>query len=183
MRPIRIRTAQPEDASGIARVHVDSWRTTYRGIVADDVLEQLSEERRSAFWRRAIGDPGSTGLHFVAVDDEDGVVGFASGGPERDRIDGYSGELFAIYLLSTHQRRGIGNQLVARVATGLVHAGHSTMLVWVLADNPSRHFYAALGGRAVANKPIDIGPDTLEEVAYGWRNLDALIQRLDSRMS
>ena len=183
MRPIRIRTAQPEDAPGIARVHVDSWRTTYRGIVADDVLERLSEERRSAFWRRALGDPENCGVHFVAVDAVDGVVGFASGGPERDGITGYSSELFAIYLLSTYQRRGIGIQLVARVATGLAAAGHSTMLVWVLADNPSRHFYAALGGRAVANKPIDIGPDTFEEVAYGWQNLEALIQRLDSGMS
>jgi hypothetical protein len=45
--------ACPDDAEAIARVHVDSWRTTYQGILPDEVLAGLSVERRRAFWAKA----------------------------------------------------------------------------------------------------------------------------------
>ena len=45
------------------------------------------------------------------------------------------------------------------------------MLVWVLADNPSRHFYEALGGQYVSAKQIEIGGAMLDEVSYGWRDI------------
>jgi hypothetical protein len=41
-----IREAAPADAPGIARVHVDTWRTTYQGIVPDQFLARLSYEAR-----------------------------------------------------------------------------------------------------------------------------------------
>ena len=41
-----IRLARVEDAPGITRVHINSWRTTYKGIVPDKVLANLSFERR-----------------------------------------------------------------------------------------------------------------------------------------
>ena len=179
MESIRIRPAEPGDARGIAHVHVESWRTTYRGIVADEVLARLSEDDRAAFWRGVLDSSNSPGHLYVATDDDIGVVGFASGGPERDRVANYSSELFAIYLLSSHQRRGLGQRLAAAVARGLALDGHSSMVVWVLARNPSREFYAALGGRLVASKAVEIGPDTLEEKAYGWQDLGALIRRLE----
>ncbi|WP_306428702.1 hypothetical protein [Robertmurraya siralis] len=40
-----IREATLSDAEGIAKVHVDSWRTTYKGIVSDVFLEQLSYKK------------------------------------------------------------------------------------------------------------------------------------------
>ena len=43
---VTVREAVPADARAIARVHVDSWRTTYRDIVPDSVLSQLSYEER-----------------------------------------------------------------------------------------------------------------------------------------
>jgi hypothetical protein len=44
------------------------------------------------------------------------------------------------------------------------------MLVWVLADNPSRRFYEALGGAPVRTQHIEFGGTLLEEIAYGWRD-------------
>ena len=40
-----VRDAQIEDAPAIARVHVDTWRSAYRGIVPDDHLDAMSYER------------------------------------------------------------------------------------------------------------------------------------------
>jgi len=42
-----IRKAKLDDATGIAKVHVDSWRTTYKGIIPDDFLNNLSYEQRT----------------------------------------------------------------------------------------------------------------------------------------
>ncbi len=41
---MRIREARLEDASAIARVHIDAWRETYQGIIPDTYLAQLSYE-------------------------------------------------------------------------------------------------------------------------------------------
>ena len=49
-----IRPATLEDAPAIARVHVDTWRTTYAGIVPDEHLAKLSYERSQAL----AGAPG-----------------------------------------------------------------------------------------------------------------------------
>lgn len=159
-----IREARPEDAAGIARVHVDSWRTTYRGLVPDDVLANLRTDERENNWVGILRDQ----TKFTYVADEGGIVGFVNGGPERSRTVDYDGELYAIYLLESHQRRGLGRELVRAFAARLAKEGFRSMLVWVLVDNPHRAFYESLGGVEVKRKKIRIGGATLDEVAYGW---------------
>jgi hypothetical protein len=48
------------------------------------------------------------------------------------------------------------------------------MMVWVLADNPSRAFYERLGGEPLAEKLIEWAGVQLVEVALGWRELAGL---------
>ncbi|MBI1881100.1 MAG: hypothetical protein HYR94_23215 [Chloroflexi bacterium] len=43
-----MRLAQPADAGGIARVHVESWRTTYAGTIPADFLAGCSGADYSA---------------------------------------------------------------------------------------------------------------------------------------
>jgi hypothetical protein len=45
---------------------------------------------------------------------------------------------------------------------------------WVLAANPSRAFYAALGGQRVDEKSVTLGGVQLVEVAYGWPDIRGL---------
>ena len=170
-----VREARCADAAGVARVHVESWRTTYRGIVPDDFLAGLSVEQRERHWARVLC--GAGGGEFVYVAEEDGqIVGFASGGPERSGDPIHKGELYAIYVLNTHQRRGLGRSLTRAVAERLARGGMRSMLVWVLAANPWRRFYEALGGRQVYVKPVEIGGITLDEVAYGWTDVTRLVE-------
>src|SRR5712671_4158526 len=98
-----IRPATKDDAAEIARVHVATWRSAYRGLLPDDFLASLSEAHYTDRWRRVIGD-GSNRV-FV-VEGPDGVDGFASGGRERAGETGYAGELYALYVLEEAQRRG-----------------------------------------------------------------------------
>lgn len=177
-RSITIRAANPDDAAGIARVHVESWRTTYRGIVPSEYLERMSPERRERFWGSVIAQADSPALVYVAASPSGEVLGFAYGGTEREGNASYTGELLAIYLLEQQQRLGVGRRLFASVVEELLRHGHASMLVRVLRDNPSRGFYERLGGQYVAEKPIDIGGTELIEVAYGWSDLRTLSEQV-----
>ena len=90
----------------------------------------------------------------------------------------YRGELYAVYLLEAHQRRGVGRRLACAVAHGLLSAGFESMLLWVLEENRrARRFYESLGGEQVGRKNIEIGGAALVEVSYGWRDITGLAGR------
>ena len=177
----RVRSATPADANAIARVQVDTWRTTYGGIVPDAHLATLSYRHRESVWRRIISQKRSDDSQFVAETDAGEVVGFASGGRELAGDREYDGELYAIYILAPHQRLGVGRRLVAAVVERLIDASFNSMLIWVLQDNPACRFYAALGGSPVRNRIITIGGADLAEVAYGWQDLALLRRNLHRR--
>src|SRR4051812_25159541 len=163
-----IREAQPADAPGIARVVVDSWRSTYRGLMPDDVLDNLSYERRTQLWAEALADPENS--IFVAETPTGEIVGVASGGPDRPDALGYAGELYAIYLLAAYQGQGLGRRLTAAVAQRLAERGLTSMLVWVLASNPARRFYESLGGTPLPEREMSLGGVSLTLAGYGWRD-------------
>jgi GNAT superfamily N-acetyltransferase len=165
-----VRWAELSDAPAIARVHVATWRTAYRGLLPDDFLASLSEASYADRWKRGIGD--ITTRVFIA-EDETGPVGFASCGPERAGEDGFGGELYALYVVDHAQRQGHGRELVRAVVGGLRELGFEDMIAWVLRDNSSaRGFYERLGGCLIRAQPTTIGPALVHEVSYGWRSLD-----------
>ena len=90
---------------------------------------------------------------------------------QRSGDSDYSGELYALYVLPGQQRKGVGRRLVEAVTERLVQSGHDSMSVWVLEQNPARGFYVALGGRQLGTKDVQIGTQTLVEVAYGWSDI------------
>ena len=170
-----IRDARPEDAPGIARVHVATWRTTYRGLLPDSLLDGLDEERRWAWWDGLLSGTADPGRVVLVAEAQGMVVGFASGGLPASPVAGYERELWALYVLAVWQGRGIGRRLVGTLASKITATGTSSLSVWVLAGNPAERFYAALGGREVARKTDRIGGFPVEEVAYGWRDCSCLI--------
>ena len=49
--------ARVDDAAGIAQVNVQSWRETYRGLMADDVLDDPElPSMRERFWTDILTD-------------------------------------------------------------------------------------------------------------------------------
>jgi L-amino acid N-acyltransferase YncA len=162
-----VRAARIEDADRIAYVQVESWKTTYRGIVPDTYLASLSPESRTDSWK----DQLNRGSLILVAEDEAGVFGFASGGALRDSIPGYDAELYAIYLLQQKQKQGLGRTLVRRLAEALRGRGYRSLVVWVLERNPSLGFYTCLGGVPVLTKEIQIGGAQLTEVALGWSDI------------
>jgi len=176
-RMFQIREAHRKDAPGIARVHITSWQTSYRGIVPDETLDNQSLERRQGYWEQVIAgeEAGSEAFQFVFVaeNDQGEIVGFASGGKSRQETLPFEGEVYAIYLLEAFKRQGIGERLVRAAMDKLLAEGVRSMMLWVLADNlPGRRFYEKMGGRVVMEQLFTLGGKELLEVAYGWEKLE-----------
>ena len=113
-----IRRAELNDAAPIARVHVDSWRSSYQGLLPDAYLDTLSEIRVAASWSEILKRRNRSGATFVADAEAEGVVGFADCGPERGGPPA-TGEITTLYLLDEWQQRGLGRRLVATAARHL----------------------------------------------------------------
>jgi len=190
---IVVRAAKVEDAPGIARVHVDTWRSAYRGIVPASFLAGLSYQTSRVRWEKFIAE--SEGVEtgrfgrfiLVAEHPADGIVAFVSAGPSRTAgtLTGTQappvGEIYTLYVLQAHQRRGIGRRLVGRAARRMAGQGVRSVILWALTENPYRDFYSSLGGRAGARQVQRIGGADLEETAYVWPDIGELIARTDPR--
>ena len=163
---IAIEPAQVVDAWDIAAVHVRSWHETYPGLIPPAVLARLSADRLALDRARVIdrGDP------TLVVRIDDAVGGFASGGSAR-RQRGFDGEIYELYLLREHHRRGIGRALFKAMVGRLGALGHASFMLWVLDGNPAAGFYARMGGRAFARKTERVGGAPLVHVGYGWDDL------------
>jgi GNAT superfamily N-acetyltransferase len=172
-----VRPARVDDARAIAEVHVASWRTTYKGVFPDTLLDSLSIDKREQLWRQTLEAPEPNSVTLVAFNVDGSIVGFISGGAERTGQLAHDGELYAIYLLQFAQRQGLGTLLVQRFVRELRGRGFGSMAVWVLASNPFKKFYEALGGKVIAEQQIERGGQSFIEIAYGWRDLNKFRDR------
>ncbi|HEY8573477.1 GNAT family N-acetyltransferase [Phenylobacterium sp.] len=158
--------AGPADAEDLARVHVQAWRETYRGLLPDAFLARMSEP---GFTRRFQRDlQGLAGVTLAAAD-RSGIVGYAAGGPSRRGIDGEA-EISLLYVVRARQGRGVGRELLTRTARALAERGAASLMISVLRENhPARRFYEHLGGLAEpARQEPGPGGQLVHEVAYTW---------------
>lgn len=173
---MEFRRARPGDEHGIGLVHIRSWQTTYRGIVPQEHLDSLNLEKRVTWLAKVVQQVESLKQSmWVAVDGTGMIVGFAHGGPPQEPEEGYTSELYTIYLLQSAQGQGIGRRLVELVAQDLWDAGHRTMLVGVLVENPAHLFYEHLGAQPIREFPIERAGKRLIERYYGWTDLSVLL--------
>lgn len=165
------RPAILEDAAAIAKVHVDAWRETYRGIMLDETLDGLSYEQRTTQRRENLKTLVKARKCCFVVEDKSGeVTGFSMAGPIRAECPPFDSELYAIYLLKKCQGRGAGRDLFQVTASHLSQQGFKSMMLWVLRENATRGFYEAMGGEKIGSKIVEIGKP-LEEVSYGWPDI------------
>jgi ribosomal protein S18 acetylase RimI-like enzyme len=178
-----IRPAQIEDAPGMARVMVDTFLLAHRGQIPEAAWEKRRQEWTYEVsengWARLLREMTEGALPgeclYVAVDAAGTVVGLAGGEPAGDAA-GTTGQIGGLYVLPSHQGRGLGRRLVQAVAAHLARAGMTALQIGCLAANgPARGFYEALGGVVIAEREVDEGGFMLPEVVYGWADIGALV--------
>jgi len=172
-----VRSARSADAHGIANVHRESWRTTYAGILPLEVIAREAGRKSELAWRHVLERESGVAATLVAERPGEGIVGFSFCGAARSGLEGLEAEIYALYVLQSCQRRGIGRELVRASARHFVRHGLFGFYLWVLKANRARLFYEALGGEAVAEKTERLGGHPFAEVAYAWHDLTALVEK------
>jgi GNAT superfamily N-acetyltransferase len=160
-----VRAAVPEDARDVARVHVRSWQSAYRGLIAQDYLDSLDPQTwadRYTFGHMGIRLPST----LVAVDGST-ICGLATTGLCRDVDLSNFGELMAIYVDPVYLRTGVGHLLIT-AARERLRAVFTQAALWVLDGNVrARRFYERDGWRFDGTRRTrTYGNAPVEEVRY-----------------
>lgn len=173
---MNIRKARLKDAEGIARVHVDSWRTTYKGIIPDNYLNGLSYAQRTELWKNNIGKKGNYVL--VAENTEGQIIGFTDAWKRDDNDEEDSIDLTSIYLLENYQGIGVGKQLLKTLFEHFNQEGYDKVFVEVLEENKTRFFYEYYGASLVKTVEIHIAGAVLKESIYQWESIEEVLEKL-----
>ncbi|MFD9243332.1 GNAT family N-acetyltransferase [Streptomyces sp. NPDC059556] len=164
-----IREALPEDAAGIAAVHVLSWRAAYRDLLPGPYLDALDVEERTATWRARLTAPERSAV-LVETGPDDRVRAFSCfrAWPDEEFDRWTTAELAALYALPEVWGTGVGRALLAASTEALVARGFRTAALWVFAGNArGRRFYEAAGWRADGEAVREeTGGRMLEELRY-----------------
>ena len=169
--------AGPSDAEDLARVHVASWRETYRGLLADAFLARMSEPGFARRFRRTLTAPGDNVTLAAAA--RDGLVGYSQGGLSRRGVADEA-EIATLYVLRLAQGHCLGQRLMVETARALAAQGATSLMISVLRDNVSaRGFYQHLGGEPeAARQEPGPGGRLLYEVSYRWPDIGTLTSLL-----
>ncbi len=142
-----VRRAVLADAEAIGDLHARSWKSAYRGILADELLDAITVEGRVAQRRKHLAEPLGPEVRNWVLEHEGAVRGWACIGVSRDEdVPEGTGELMAIYLPPEHVGRGYGRRLMEHSLADAVEQGYREMTMWVLAGNErAQRFYRKAG--------------------------------------
>jgi GNAT superfamily N-acetyltransferase len=148
---------------------VDTWRSIYASLIPDRVLIRMNPQRQARFWDSQIARGANRSVLVAECDGE--VVGFVGVGRNRGTPIDFDGEVQTLYVLDDYQGQGIGWRLLEAGFRALLERGMNSVVVWVLAGNPSRFFYEAMGGQRIAEQTETLWGTNLPQIAYGWPDL------------
>jgi len=165
-----VRAGIPEDAEQIAAIFVETWRETYPGMLPDRVLVKMSDEAQSYYWARILAARRAREFVRVAVNAAGRLTGFGSAGPSRGDVRS-EGEIYTLYVRPDFQNRGVGRALICALLQGLRERGSYQAMLWVLAANPSRFFYEAMGGKRSVERSERLWGMDVAQIGYRWPDL------------
>jgi len=167
--------AGPGDAGGLARVHVQSWRETYPGLLPASYLERMNPALYARRWRQQLTRARAGELVMVA-EGPDGLIGYCAG--MFDAGASLRAEIYTLYLLREAQGFGLGRRLMETAARAFQGQGAERLTLWVLTGNTrAQRFYSHLGGSTVAERAVRGWGGGLTELRFDWNDISALTKR------
>ncbi len=163
-----IREASFGDLPDIARIHVQSWKETYVGLVPQDYLDGLSVPARQKIWDAIFQATAAENRNLYIAHDDGEAVGFISFGPSRDQRKNGWGEIYAVYLLKKSWGKGIGYALFETAKQKLRDKELTSAYLWVLSTNKT-----ALGAYKRWGGIVE--PDLIEEDEIGGQKVEEVM--------
>jgi GNAT superfamily N-acetyltransferase len=163
-----VRRARVEDAAEMARVNVMSWHETYRGVMADGVLDDPGlPAARERFWTTVLSDERYRANRVAVAERGGGMIGIAMAGPSQG--SGSQGSdpqwgthLYVLYVVVAEHGTGAGAALLDAVV-----GPHDSAALWVADRNPrAQAFYRKHGFVADGTVNVDDGVRELRMVRH-----------------
>lgn len=130
----------------MARIHVETWRETYRGLMSDAVLDDPALlSWRERFWAAALSHQRYNQNTVAVASNEGLLIGIAMSGPCPD--DAEPQQLYVLYVYAAFHGTGVGTALLNAVIDPTAPAA-----LWVADPNPRaqafyrKHGFVADGG-------------------------------------
>ena len=138
-----IRKATVDDIASIAKLYVSNHKTTYKGLVSDDYLNNLTVEKASERWKNFLSDDSN--IMWVASQ-EDKLLGFISTMP--DSTSNKIRYLDSLHICPEARGKGIGTALIRTAGESTLRNGYEKMSVCVVKGNDkAKQLYIKLGAR------------------------------------
>ena len=138
---VTVRPAVAADAVSMARVNVQCWRETYRGLMSDAALDDPGLlTAREGFWTDMLTDERYRANRAAVAERGGELVGIAMSGPPLEPTE-CTRQLYVLYVRAADHGTGAGPALLDAV----VDSEESTLL-WVADPNPrAQAFYRRHG--------------------------------------
>ncbi len=156
-RHISVRRGHTDEATALAKLHVDVWRATYRDYAPKAAFELLDEETRRPYWDSALAitEPGR-GV-WISMGAES-ILGVVSIGMSDHPAFESRAEIEHLYVSLRAQGHGIGKRLLHTAIDESNKAGVRGVGLAVVRQNErAREFYRKMGGVELGSF-IDPGP-------------------------
>ena len=146
-----IRPARVADIPQMARVLVQCWQETYRGLMPDAVLDDPGfPAARERMWTAALTEERYRQNRVAVAERDEELAGVAMSGPPQDVEAAWARQLYVLYVRAADHGTGAGRALLEAV----VGPGESAVL-WVADPSPRaqafyrKHGFAADGAAQV----------------------------------
>ncbi|MFW6448829.1 MAG: N-acetyltransferase family protein [Halobacteriota archaeon] len=145
-RSVELRPATRDDVPAIRSVHERSIRGLGRAVYDEEQVEAWAAGCGAADYASAIE---ASSVRFLVAEDDDGIVGFASGTTDPDEA-GVDGEVTGLYVVPEVARDGVGSLLLSALEDWLASRGVSR--VGLTASRNAVGFYECHGYEAVEER-------------------------------
>lgn len=163
-----IRPAREADMEAVGRLYTDSWQRTYRGLIPDWVLDEMTPEKSRDKWTR-YREQKENGLFVLERDGA--VAGLVACRPFPEREN--SALLDSLHVAPEAQGGGWGRRLIARAARWARESGFQELVIFVVQGNRrAEQLYRGMGAKELYffHDPVDGAPSW----ALAWEDLEAL---------
>jgi len=164
--------ASAADVAAIARLHAQSWRIAYRGLLTDHYLDEHVLDDRTSFWSRRFGAPLPERRLVLQALDESALLGFVC--VLLDEEPAWGARLDNLHVSPALKGTGVGYALFQAAREWIAQKmPGEPMHLWCVERNlVARRFYDRQGGKVVesATRPIAQGL-SLPELRYQWPGL------------
>jgi len=161
--------ATARDVESIARLHAQSWRSAYRGMLSDDYLDQHVEADRLEFWTARFANVAPDRRLILQALSDGRLLGFVC--VLLDTEPEWGARLDNLHVSPESKGTGVGYVLfnAAREWIASVSPGTAMHLWCVERNHVARRFYERQGGQIVETASRPVAQElSVPELRYWW---------------